>query len=70
MVFPISLGNSKSFKTKELWKQILTGSGKDDLNNAPKTQSPYIISFWLLLYKAGISGLGISCLARKHEQRG
>lgn len=69
MVFLISLGNSKSFKTKELWKQILTGWGKHDLNNVPKTQPPCIISFWLLLHIAGISRLGISCLARKHEQR-
>lgn len=70
MVFLISLGNSKSIKTKELWKEILTECGKDDLNNVPKTQSPYIISSWLLLHVAGISGLGISCLTRNHEQRG
>lgn len=45
MVFLISPGNSKSSKTKELWKQILTGCGKDDLNNVLKTQSSCIISF-------------------------
>lgn len=50
MVFLISLDNSKTFKTKELWKQILTGCIHwMCVNNVPK-YNHYVLSLFAYYY--------------------
>lgn len=51
----ISSDKDRSFETKELQKNSKLDVG-EITNNIPRTQSPYVISFWLLVFTACIFG--------------